>query len=163
MLQTINLRISFSFIFISLFLFSCAGSKGSSYKASARNGDKAYKTLAIKLDKKFRSAKITLADSLTSSQADSGKINKIMPSKDYLSPFCPSTDVYFEVIEAGDISFEVYDLKGNLIGKDLFPALLPGKYKINMNLTADFDSGVYFYRLVNGNEKTQIKKIILLR
>jgi len=71
-------------------------------------------------------------------------------------------DRKIEVIEAGDVTYEIFDIQGNLVGKQLYSELIPGKYKINMNLN-EVESGIYFYSLINDNENTEIKKMILLR
>jgi hypothetical protein len=70
--------------------------------------------------------------------------------------------VKFEVLEAGEVIFELFNVKGNLVGNQVYPELRPGKYKINMNLNG-IDSGIYFYRLNNANTKTEIKNRILLK
>ncbi len=68
----------------------------------------------------------------------------------------------FQVFEAGDVIFKLFDVTGNLLGKKLYPQLNPDKYEIDMNLD-DLDSGIYLYRLVLSGTKTKVKKILLIR
>ena len=126
------------------------------------NTDNHYKTLKIKITKKAGIAKSGLADSLSVTQKALVKNDKIPIKNKYPSPFCPSTTVNFEVVEASEVTFELFNAKGILVGRHLFSKLLPGKYKILFN-SIDVDSGLYYYRLLYGTVKGEIRKIILLK
>jgi hypothetical protein len=91
--------------------------------------------------------------------------------QNYPNPFNPSTTISFNIPEnsalgnAGstvkNTSLEVYDILGKKV-KTLFNEYLPpGTYKTNFNAES-LVSGIYFYRLTQGNY-TITKSMLLLK
>jgi PKD repeat protein len=84
----------------------------------------------------------------------------------YPNPFNPSTSVYFNLEEPGDVQVIVYDAEGRLVRK-----LVAGAYPAGLR-SAEFDgrddggrplaSGVYFYRFVT-NRTSITQKIVLVK
>jgi len=81
------------------------------------------------------------------------------------NPFNPSTEMRFFLPEACRIALDVYDIKGHLISR------LAGGYRDKGTYGAAWDgrdtngrrvsSGIYFYRLKAGKEKTSRKMVLL--
>ncbi|MBL7148511.1 MAG: T9SS type A sorting domain-containing protein [Candidatus Cloacimonetes bacterium] len=87
--------------------------------------------------------------------------------QNYPNPFNPSTTIYYNIIEAGNVSIEVFNIKGQKV-KTLVNEKLPaGEHSTIWNgrdsNNKRVGSGVYFYKL-NVNGKTEaVKKCLLLK
>ena len=83
-------------------------------------------------------------------------------SQNYPNPFNPVTNIRFEFDKNTKARLTVYDVLGNKVA-DLFNgrAETGKKYKVKFDGSA-LSSGVYYYKLT-GNNKTEIKKMILLK
>ena len=80
----------------------------------------------------------------------------------YPNPFNPSTNIVYELAEAGKVSLKIY----NMLGQEMMTVVdnvnhEAGTYKINVNMT-DFSSGVYFAVLKQGQNKA-VEKLMLLK
>ena len=77
------------------------------------------------------------------------------------NPFNPSTNITFNLPEAGLVSLSVYDITGRQVAK-LVEGMKPnGQHQIVFN-ASNLSSGVYFARLVAGNFK-QVRKMLLVK
>ena len=96
--------------------------------------------------------------------ADSDEV-KLYPA--IPNPFNPSTTISYYLPVAGEVALEIYDSSGRLISRLLDRVNKPkGMHEIEWNGIDEHGkavaSGVYFYRLIAGEEKIT-KKIVLLR
>jgi FlgD Ig-like domain/Fibronectin type III domain len=84
----------------------------------------------------------------------------------YPNPFNPTTTISFSLIETGNVTIEVFNVKGKIV-KQLINEQLPvGQHSVVWNGTDDnnnfVSSGVYFYKMRSGNY-IQTRKMILLK
>ena len=77
------------------------------------------------------------------------------------NPFNPATKINYELGIKNYVSIVVYDILGNKVKTLVNETKLAGKYEIVFD-GSNFASGVYFYRLVSGNQ-TIVKQMILLK
>ena len=82
-------------------------------------------------------------------------------SQNYPNPFNPSTDIGYQVPEAGFVTLKVY----NILGEEI--AVLVNEHKTAGNYTVKFDagnltSGIYLYQL-KADAVTLTRKLILLK
>jgi len=91
-------------------------------------------------------------------------------SQNYPNPFNPSTTINFSIpklhltLSGGDkegVILKIYDIIGNEITTLVNQQLTPGTYSVDWD-ASNQPSGVYFYRLVLG-DNSQVKKMILLK
>lgn len=87
-------------------------------------------------------------------------------SQNYPNPFNPTTKFKFSLPKETDVTIAIFDILGRVvkvITKDKFTA---GTYEVDWDATNDMNSkvasGIYFYRIVAGNN-TAIKKMVLLK
>ena len=88
--------------------------------------------------------------------------NKFALSQAYPNPFNPSTNVKFNISEAGNVSLKVYNTLGQLVKtlvNNEFKSA--GEYNLRVDMS-NFASGVYLYRLEEGNN-ILTKKMVLLK
>ncbi|MGB5849000.1 MAG: aryl-sulfate sulfotransferase [Ignavibacteriaceae bacterium] len=87
-------------------------------------------------------------------------------SQNYPNPFNPSTNIKFQISQAGYVSLKVYDILGNEITTLVNEELSPGKYDIEFDLGTGprsvLTSGIYFYQLIARNF-IQTKKMLLIK
>ena len=87
-------------------------------------------------------------------------------AQNYPNPFNPSTIIRYSLKDEAFVSLTVYDMKGRLIKTLVNNFENPVKKEIEWNGKNDFgaplSSGMYFYKLKQGND-TQMKKMILLK
>jgi len=101
-------------------------------------------------------------------------ISNETPSKfslyqNYPNPFNPVTKIKFDISEfpiskgglKGVVTLKLYDILGKEIQILVNEHLSPGTYEINFN-AENLSSGLYFYKLTNGNF-TEIKRAVLLK
>ena len=83
-------------------------------------------------------------------------------SQNYPNPFNPVTNIKFEFDKNTKARLTVYDVLGNKVA-DLFNGRVERgrRYKVKFD-GSSLSSGVYYYKLT-GNNKTEIKKMILLK
>jgi len=93
-------------------------------------------------------------------------INGNIPDKfelmqNYPNPFNSSTILKFNIINHGFTSINLYDITGKFVKSILNENLNPGKYTLRFD-AENLTSGVYFYRITNGNQSAS-KQMLLLR
>jgi len=81
--------------------------------------------------------------------------------QNYPNPFNPSTEIKFNISDAGFVTLKVYDVLGNLINILFEKELAAGYYSVNFN-AGGLSSGVYFYK-IQTSKFSQVKKMLLLR
>ncbi|RPI68276.1 MAG: T9SS C-terminal target domain-containing protein, partial [Ignavibacteriales bacterium] len=82
-------------------------------------------------------------------------------SQNYPNPFNSSTTIDYEINSQSFINLSVYNLLGECISKLVNEVQPSGKYKTKFN-AENISSGIYFYKLTDGN-KSIINKMILLK
>ena len=82
------------------------------------------------------------------------------------NPFNPKTSIAFNLTDAGDVTLEVYDVAGRRVATLIDRHMGAGTHVANWDGTASDGeraaSGVYFYKLAAGDQKTS-KKMVLLK
>jgi len=81
--------------------------------------------------------------------------------QNYPNPFNPTTTIFYQIPQAGNVSLKVYNITGTEV------ASLVNGYKASGSYSVEFDassltSGVYFYK-ISVNNFSEIKKMVLLR
>ncbi len=94
-------------------------------------------------------------------------VNKYMRlDNNYPNPFNPTTSISFYVPKASEVSLDIYNIKGQKIKTLHSGKIAEGQHTLTWNGEDNNNeyvaSGVYFYRLKNGNETKQ-KKMLLLK
>jgi len=82
-------------------------------------------------------------------------------SQNYPNPFNPSTNIRYQIPDAGLVTLRVYDLLGREVATLVDEYTDAGRYEIEFD-ASKLSSGIYFYQL-NAGTFTSIKKMILLR
>ncbi len=77
----------------------------------------------------------------------------------YPNPFNPSTQIQFQIPQAGFVSLVVYDVLGKEIATLVNEFKQPGNYSTLFAIGSSYSSGVYFYRLTSNNFSS-VKKMI---
>jgi len=81
------------------------------------------------------------------------------------NPFKPSTTIRFALPESRNVDLKVFDLAGRAVKTLAAGSLEPGLHTLQWDGTSDrgkrLASGVYFYRLVAGNDRAE-KKLVLV-
>lgn len=85
--------------------------------------------------------------------------NEFYLSQNYPNPFNPSTDIKYQIPEAGLVSLKVYDLLGREVATLVDEHKTAGSYEVEFNVS-ELSSGVYFYKLRAG-EYSNTKKMML--
>ena len=84
----------------------------------------------------------------------------------YPNPFNPSTKISYSIPESGDISLNIYDMRGRRIKSLVNKNQASGRYLIEWNATDDYGNnvgaGVYIYQLRSKN-KTLSQKMVLMK
>ncbi|WP_041468434.1 BspA family leucine-rich repeat surface protein [Chloroherpeton thalassium] len=81
--------------------------------------------------------------------------------QNYPNPFNPSTTINFSLKQAGKVAFQVFDILGRVVYKEI----LNGNAGENTPITFEgknLNSGVYFYR-ISANGYSETKKMMLLK
>jgi len=81
-------------------------------------------------------------------------------SQNYPNPFNPSTEIRYQLVEAGQVSLDIYDISGKHVMNLHTGFSAAGDHGITIN-TAGLSSGVYIYRLTTGNDVLQHKMTLL--
>jgi len=91
--------------------------------------------------------------------------NKIGENSDlgqnYPNPFTYSTTFPYQVSKTGNVSFRILDLAGRQIELIDAGVKSPGKYTLNMD-SKKLSGGIYYFQMTS-NEKTSIRKMIVVR
>ena len=87
-------------------------------------------------------------------------------NNNYPNPFNPVTKISFSIVETGNVTLKVYNLRGQLIKTLVEEVRETGNYSTIWNGTDDsgklVTSGVYFYKM-KANNYTATKKMILMK
>ncbi len=86
--------------------------------------------------------------------------SKFTVSQNTPNPFGYQTEISVFSPFAADISLEVYDLQGKVVKRDQF-AQVAGDFQFTLD-ASDLESGIYLYRLDNGQESI-IQKMVVTR
>jgi len=81
--------------------------------------------------------------------------------QNYPNPFNPATIIQYRLNNPGFVSLKVYDILGEEVVAIVNHNQQAGYYEVNFD-GSNLTSGIYFYRLKNGNN-IQIKKMLLLK
>ncbi|MDH4068920.1 MAG: T9SS type A sorting domain-containing protein, partial [Ignavibacteria bacterium] len=81
--------------------------------------------------------------------------------QNYPNPFNPSTAIRFRLSAEGHVSLKVFDLLGREISTLVSERLGAGSYEVTFD-AGDLPSGVYYYRLKQG-ESERTKKLLLAK
>ena len=97
----------------------------------------------------------------------SGGTIKVLPAEfalhaAYPNPFNPSTTISFDLPGAGEVSLNVYDLKGALVGTLLNENKVAGTYQYKWTPNSELASGMYLFELRTKN-KTRHQKITYIK
>ena len=79
----------------------------------------------------------------------------------YPNPFNPSTQIRFDVAEAGQVTLRVFDLLGRHVATLQDGMLAAGQHKVTFE-ASNLPSGTYVYRMVAGG-KAMTKTVVLLK
>lgn len=87
-------------------------------------------------------------------------------NQNYPNPFNPSTEVAYDLPEAGNVNLEVYNILGQRVKTLVNGYQDAGSYTVTWNGDDEgggtVASGVYFYRITSGTYK-DIKKMVLMK
>jgi parallel beta-helix repeat protein len=79
----------------------------------------------------------------------------------YPNPFNPTTNIRFDIADAGEVRLSVYDISGREVSVLVNRYLKQGKYEVFFD-GLNFSSGVYFYTLQFKDLK-QTKRLVLIK
>ncbi|MCW8996293.1 MAG: T9SS type A sorting domain-containing protein, partial [Psychromonas sp.] len=82
-------------------------------------------------------------------------------AQNYPNPFNPITRIRYQLPEPAFVTIKVYDVLGNEIESLLRDEKIAGSYEVEFDGSA-LTSGIYYYRITEGNF-SQTKKMILLK
>lgn len=82
--------------------------------------------------------------------------------QNYPNPFNPSTKIKYQIPETGHVSLKVYDLLGREVAELVNTTQSAGNYSIDFSSKSGFSSGIYFYRLQEG-EFSKTRKMLLIK
>jgi hypothetical protein len=87
--------------------------------------------------------------------------NEYSLGQNYPNPFNPSTNIAFQLPDAGNVSLKLYDI----LGKELMTLVdeyrAPGSYEVRLD-ASDLPGGMYFYKLTSGGF-SETRKMILIK
>ena len=93
---------------------------------------------------------------------ETGVIEEVSkPEQNYPNPFNASTIIKYELLEAGDVRIDVYDILGRRVETLAWGRQAAGSHQVTWE-GAGMTSGVYFYRITTGNH-TSTNKMIMLK
>jgi aminopeptidase N len=81
--------------------------------------------------------------------------------QNYPNPFNPSTQIQYQIPDAGFVALKVYDMLGSEVAVLVNENKQPGSYEVNFN-PVNLASGVFIYKLIV-NEFVSTKKMILMK
>ena len=80
----------------------------------------------------------------------------------YPNPFNPSTTIEFTLPQDSPVALEVYNFKGQLVTTLIDQKIHAGYHHIVWD-AKDLGSGIYFIKLVAGDQHIDYQKVILLK
>jgi len=81
--------------------------------------------------------------------------------QNYPNPFNPTTEISYSVFRGSYVSLIIYDMLGREVANLIHESKQPGEYSATWKADGE-PSGVYFYRLIAGDNVTT-KKMVLMR
>jgi hypothetical protein len=81
--------------------------------------------------------------------------------QNYPNPFNPSTNIGYRISDFGFVSIKIYDALGKEVSTLVNADKSPGEYIVKFD-ASELPSGLYFYRLTQGNF-SETKKMLLLK
>ena len=104
---------------------------------------------------------VYVVDQTTSIENEELIPNSFMLKQNYPNPFNPSTKISWSSTTSGHHTLKIYDITGNEVATLVDEFMPAGNNEVEFN-ASNFSSGVYFYKLVAGNQ-TETKKMILMK
>ena len=94
------------------------------------------------------------------------QISEYIPStynlkQNYPNPFNPSTNIMYQVKNAGTVKISVFDIQGKEIETLVNEKQSPGTYEVTFD-GSKYTSGVYFYKITTG-EYSETKKMLMIK
>jgi hypothetical protein len=80
--------------------------------------------------------------------------------QNYPNPFNPSTNIEFEIQDAGHTTLSVFNILGQQVATLVDKYLPAGHYRVNFN-AYDLASGLYIYAIQSGENRTARKMILM--
>jgi len=81
--------------------------------------------------------------------------------QNYPNPFNPTTNIHFSIPKSSHVTFQIYDVLGNLVDTYCDQNLNAGTYNVEFN-GANLSSGTYFYTLKT-NDYSETKRMMLVK
>jgi hypothetical protein len=81
-------------------------------------------------------------------------------SQNYPNPFNPTTKIDFTLPNSGDITIEIYNIRGQKVAVLVNEYKKAGKYTVEFNATG-LASGMYFYRMISRDFMVTNKMIVM--
>ena len=81
--------------------------------------------------------------------------------QNYPNPFNPVTTIRFSINKDEDVKLKIYDVLGNEVATIVNERLSANTYDISWDASS-YSSGVYFYRIIAGND-VSVKKMMLVK
>jgi len=88
-------------------------------------------------------------------------IDEYQLSQNYPNPFNPSTQITYQIPEAGLVTIKVFDILGREVTTLVNREMAVGKYDVYFN-ASNLSSGIYFYTMKTG-KFINTKKLVLLK
>ena len=105
---------------------------------------------------------IKLLSSITSVNVEKSTVPESFSlSQNYPNPFNPTTTIQYSIKKQGLVTLKVYNMLGQEVATIVNKEQMAGKYSVMFNATK-LASGVYLYRLSEGNNSA-VKKLMLLK
>ncbi|MCP4633433.1 MAG: T9SS type A sorting domain-containing protein [candidate division Zixibacteria bacterium] len=82
-------------------------------------------------------------------------------NQNYPNPFNATTNISFDLAQAGDVNLSVYNLQGQKVESLISDRMSAGNYTIRWDASM-YSSGIYYYKLTT-EEKTFTKRMTLLK
>jgi len=87
-------------------------------------------------------------------------------AQNYPNPFNPRTLIAFELAEAGPVTIEIYNIRGQKVNTLVNTDMVSGKHQVEWNGTDKYGrkvaSGIYQYRLIT-QDKSITRKMLLMK
>ncbi len=82
-------------------------------------------------------------------------------SQNYPNPFNPTTNIKFQIPNAGFVELKIFDVLGREISTLANEKLNPGTYEVEWDASA-YPSGVYYYKIIAG-DYSETRKMVLIK
>lgn len=89
------------------------------------------------------------------------KVRTFSLEQNYPNPFNPTTEIEFDIYQAGVVSLRVFDVLGNQVAELVNGVVAQGNHKVTFD-ASHLSSGVYYYQLKSENY-LQSKKMMLMK